>query len=80
MLAACPTCRGSTIDTAVYSAPFEATDLCALVPAVIGVGEVDPVADDARTYARRLSAAGNTVEYREFRAMAHGDFLQAGGA
>jgi acetyl esterase len=59
-----------------YSTPFEAGDLRALAPALLGVGELDPTADDVRTYARRLRTAGNLVELREFPAMRHGAFLR----
>jgi acetyl esterase/lipase len=54
------------------SAPFEADDLRALALALLGVGDLDPTADDVRTYARRLRTAGNLVELREFPAMRHG--------
>ena len=57
------------------STPFEAEDLTGLAPAIIGVGALDPVADDVRTYAALLSAAGNEVELREFPELGHGAFL-----
>jgi acetyl esterase len=57
------------------STPFEAEDLTGLAPAIIGVGALDPVADDVRTYATRLRAAGNKVELREFPGLGHGAFL-----
>ncbi|TCO59371.1 alpha/beta hydrolase [Actinocrispum wychmicini] len=62
-----------------YSTPFDAHDLSGLAPAVLGVGEYDPVADDVREYAERLQAAGNTVELRVFPRLPHGVFLQPDG-
>jgi acetyl esterase len=78
MLAAWHAYRGASVDTgaSAYSTPFETKNLRGLAPAVLGVGELDPVADDVRAYARRLRAAGNTVELREFPAMGHGSFLR----
>ncbi|MFC6087146.1 alpha/beta hydrolase [Sphaerisporangium aureirubrum] len=61
-----------------YSTPFEAADLRGVAPAALGVGELDPVADDVRLYERRLLASGNTVELRSFPDMGHGAFLQPG--
>jgi acetyl esterase len=57
------------------STPFEAEDLTGLAPAIIGVGALDPVADDARTYAALLRAAGNKAELHEFPGLGHGAFL-----
>ncbi len=79
MIAAWRSYRGATAGTGapVYSTPFEAEDLRGLAPAVLGAGELDPVADDVHACARRLRAAGNTVELREFPGMGHGSFLQS---
>ncbi|WP_433236316.1 alpha/beta hydrolase [Streptosporangium sp. CA-135522] len=65
----------ATDGTALYSTPDEAEDLTGLAPAILAVGSADPVADDVRGYARRLRAAGNAVELREFDGMQHGTFL-----
>lgn len=62
-----------------YSTPFDAADLGGLAPAVLGVGESDPVRDDVREYARRLRAAGCAVDLREFPRMGHGVFLMNAG-
>jgi acetyl esterase len=57
------------------STPLEAEDLTGLAPAIIGVGALDPVADDVRTYATLLRAAGNKAELHEFPGLGHGAFL-----
>jgi len=59
-----------------YAAPLKAPDLGGLPPAHIHVAEIDPLADDSRTYAQRLEKAGCTVELRVAERMIHG-FLRA---
>ncbi|MFC8451547.1 alpha/beta hydrolase [Kitasatospora sp. NPDC057223] len=61
------------------STPFEVEDLGALAPAILGVGALDPVADDVRDFARRLRAAGNEVVFQEFPQMLHAAFLMPQG-
>lgn len=47
-------------------------------PAVIISAQVDPVADDARRYAEKLTAAGVQVQCEEYRGMPHSFVLLAG--
>ncbi|WP_327069978.1 alpha/beta hydrolase fold domain-containing protein [Kitasatospora sp. NBC_01302] len=64
--------------TRLYSTPFEAADLRGLAPALLAVGEFDPVADDVRRYRELLLAAGVRAELREFPQTFHGAFLDPG--
>lgn len=64
----------------VHSTPFDAADLTGLPPAVLAVGQADPVVDDVHEYARRLRDAGCTVDLREFPRMGHGAFLMNAGS
>jgi acetyl esterase len=52
--------------------PLWADDLSGLPPAVILTAECDPVSDDGRRYAERLSEAGVPVVFREFAGQVHG--------
>lgn len=83
LIAAWRSYRGNDYDhrtgRGLYSTPLEAADLDDLAPAVVGVGELDPVADDVQAYAGNLRAAGNTVHMRIFPGMGHGTFLQGAG-
>ncbi len=63
---------------AAYATPWEVADLAGAAPAVLAVGELDPVLDDVRTYAGRLAAAGVGTELRVFTDTAHGAFLGPG--
>jgi len=54
---------------------WEAGDLSGLPPAIIGVGEHDPVAGDSLVFAERLAAQGNAVSLRSFAGLGHGLFL-----
>lgn len=58
--------------------PLAAPDHRGLAPAVIAVGTLDPVRDEVRAYAERLTAAGVPVAFREFAGMAHAAFLDGG--
>lgn len=58
------------------AAPLKAGNLSDLPPAHVHYAEIDPLADDARSYAERLAAAGNEVELRCARRMIHG-YLRA---
>ncbi|MCC7281749.1 MAG: alpha/beta hydrolase [Acetobacteraceae bacterium] len=55
-----------------YAAPTRATDFSNLPPALVHVGELDPIRDDGRLYASQLALAGTWVTYREARGMLHG--------
>jgi acetyl esterase len=59
-----------------YAAPLKARDLSRLPPAHIHIAEIDPLADDGRQYAARLSEAGCAIELRVAERMIHG-FLRA---
>ncbi len=59
-----------------YARPVVARDLSNLPPAWIHPAEIDPIRDDARTYASRLALAGSEVHYREAKGMIHG-FMRA---
>ena len=55
-----------------YAAPLKARDLTNLPPAIIGVAEIDCLADDSYDYAERLKAAGNDCELQVAKGMIHG--------
>ena len=59
-----------------YAVPLKASDLANLPPAYIHIAEVDPLADDGRSYADRLGEAGVPAEFHCAEAMIHG-FLRA---
>ena len=59
-----------------HAAPLKAADLSGLPPAHVHYAEIDPLADDARRYAERMTAAGNEVVLRCARRMIHG-YLRA---
>ena len=59
-----------------HAAPLKAADLSGLPPAHVHYAEIDPLADDARHYAERMTAAGNEVVLRCARRMIHG-YLRA---
>lgn len=61
-----------------YFTPWTVADLRGLPPAVIGVGECDPVADDSLRFAERLRQQGNRVELRAFARLGHGLFFHQG--
>ncbi|MET8978074.1 alpha/beta hydrolase [Streptomyces sp. NPDC004539] len=54
--------RAGGPDVPEYAAPARAADLSGLPPAYIEVGELDIFRDENLTYARRLTAAGTSVE------------------
>lgn len=58
-----------------YLSPLEVASLEGLAPAIIGVGDRDPVRDDVCTYAARMQAAGVEVALRSFEAEGHALFL-----
>jgi acetyl esterase/lipase len=50
-----------------------------LPPALVIVGEFDPLRDDGIAYAQRLEEAGNTVDLADYPGMVH-PFFSMGGA
>ncbi|MGW5532196.1 alpha/beta hydrolase [Streptomyces xanthochromogenes] len=55
-----------------YAFPIRATDLSGLPPTYIAVAEIDPLRDEGRDYAARLSAAGVTTELVQVPGAVHG--------
>lgn len=55
-----------------YALPGRASDLRELAPAVITVAQFDPLRDEGTSYARRLIAAGNRVDFIEREGLIHG--------
>ena len=51
---------------------LHAEDLSGVAPAVIGVGEFDPLRDEGEAYAKKLSGAGVEVLLHRFDGMVHG--------
>lgn len=58
------------------AAPIRATQLSDLPPAYIAVGEFDPLLDESKEYAERLTKAGIPTEFRIVEKSIHG-FLRA---
>ncbi|MFI0263128.1 alpha/beta hydrolase [Streptomyces sp. NPDC017056] len=58
--------------SAPYASPSRAADLGGLPPAYVAVAEVDPLRDEGRDYAARLSAAGVTTELVQVPGAVHG--------
>jgi acetyl esterase len=54
-----------------YLSPIEAELTPELAPAMIITAECDPLRDDGKFYAQKLSAAGVDVEYMEYSGMIH---------
>jgi acetyl esterase len=61
-----------------YSTPFEADDLSGTPPALLVVGEYDPVRDDVEEYAMRLLADGVAVRLEILPGVPHGAILAPG--
>lgn len=62
-----------------YCSPLFMENLAGLPPAIIVVGEYDPLRDEGIEYATRLKEAGNFVDLRREQGMIHG-FFWLGGA
>ena len=60
------------------ASPLRAPDLAGLPPTLLLTAGFDPLCDEGRRYAERLSAAGNAVQYVCFERQMHG-FLGMGG-
>jgi acetyl esterase len=60
------------------ASPMSAASLDGLAPALIIAAQADPLRDEARRYARRLSEAGVPVRYRECAGMIHGFLVVPG--
>jgi len=58
--------------TEPYAVPLKASDLSGLPPAFVHIAEIDPLADDGRTYADMLMAAGVETQFRCADGMIHG--------
>lgn len=61
---------GTTDDP--YAAPLVGRDFAELPSALIHTAELDPLRDDGKIYAKRLSAAGTPATYRCAERMVHG--------
>jgi acetyl esterase len=59
-----------------YAAPLVARNCAGLPPALVHTAEYDPLRDDGKVYADRLSVAGTPVTYRCAERMIHG-FMRA---
>ncbi len=64
--------RVGTEDVSPYAAPARATDLTALPPAWVDVGEVETFRDESITYAQGLLAAGVSTELHVYPGAFHG--------
>ena len=58
-----------------YLSPCLASDHSNLPPALIITAEYDPLIDEGRAYAEYMKAAGNEVQYSEYKGMIHSFFV-----
>ena len=56
----------------VRISPGQETDLEGLAPAIVITAGFDPLVDEGDAYAKRLSAAGNSVVHKRYDRLAHG--------
>jgi len=61
-----------------YLSPMWAADHAGLPSAHIVIAELDPLADESATYAKKLAASGVPVEVSRYGGVMHGFFAQAG--
>jgi acetyl esterase len=74
--------EGASIgDTDQRVAPLLAEDLSGLPPALLLTGGFDPLRDEGDQYAAKLTAAGVTVDHRQYPSLVHGfaTFFPLGG-
>ena len=67
-----------TESEAVRASPGKTADLSGLPPALVITAGFDPLRDEGRQYAERLTEAGVSVEFREYESMVHGFAFMAG--
>jgi acetyl esterase len=60
------------------ASPMLASDVTGLPPAIILVGDCDPLRDESRDYAERLRQAGNEAAFHLYPGMIHGFFTMGG--
>ncbi len=60
------------------ASPILAPDLTRLPPAIVIVGECDPLRDESRDYAERLRRSGNEAAFHLYPGMIHGFFTMGG--
>ncbi|MGY4920382.1 alpha/beta hydrolase [Streptomyces sp. 900116325] len=63
----------------LHSTPLDASVLKGTPPTILAVGELDPVVDDARHYARLLRDASTSVSMQVFPGVPHGVFREGSG-
>lgn len=66
--------------TRLLFSPREADSLAGVAPAVLVVGDHDPVRDDVAAYAEQLRADGVPVDHRVLPGIGHGDVLRPASA
>ncbi len=73
---------GNYLDEGQYrdwrASPLLAPDLGRLPPAIVIVGECDPLRDESRAYAEALRRAGNEASFHLYPGMIHGFFTMGG--
>jgi acetyl esterase len=60
------------------ASPILAADLTRLPPAIVIVGDCDPLRDESRDYAEKLRRAGNEATFHLYPGMIHGFFTMGG--
>lgn len=64
--------------THAEASPLLAPDLTGLCPTLLVTADHDPLRDEGRAYAARLTAAGNAVSFHEWPGTTHGFMIMAG--